>query len=324
MNFKLVMMPPQRDVHAGWTARIAEAVPEAAIVSPATMDDARREIADADAAFGAVPPDVLPLAKKLRWVQAPAAAPVPPGAFYYPEIIEHPVVITTFKGIFDEHIGAHIMAYLLAFARGFHYYIPRQFEARWAPDTRPEATVYLPESTALILGLGGIGGETARMCAAFGMRVIGTRRHRTEKPEGVSEMYRHDEIDRLLPEADFVISTVPHTPETEGQMNAERFRLMKKSAFFINIGRGMTVRLDDLVDALNSGEIAGAGLDVFEIEPLPADHPLWRAPNVLLTPHTAAFGPYLDDRRYEILRENCRRFAAGEPLMNVADKTLWF
>ena len=107
-------------------------------------------------------------------------------------------------------------------------------------------------------------------------------------------------------------------------MNAERFRLMKNSAFFINIGRGMTVRLDDLVDALNSGEIAGAGLDVYEIEPLPADHPLWRAPNVLLTPHTAAFGPYLDDRRCEILRENCRRFAAGEPLMNVADKTLWF
>ena len=107
-------------------------------------------------------------------------------------------------------------------------------------------------------------------------------------------------------------------------MNAERFRLMKNSAFFINIGRGMTVRLDDLVDALNSGEIAGAGLDVFEIEPLPADHPLWRAPNVLLTPHTAAHGPYLDDRRCEILQENCRRFAAGEPLMNVADKTLWF
>ena len=324
MNFKLVMMPPQREAHAGWTARIAEAVPEATIVSPSTMDDARREIADADAAFGAVPPEVLPFAEKLRWVQAPAAAPVPPEAFYYPEIIEHPVVITTFKGIFDEHIGAHVMAYLLAFARGFHYYVPRQFEARWAPVRRPEATVYLPESTALILGLGGIGGETARMCAAFGMRVIGTRRHRTEKPEGVSEMYRHDEIDRLLPEADFVISTVPHTPETEGQMNAERFRLMKNSAFFINIGRGMTVRLDDLVDALNSGEIAGAGLDVFEIEPLPADHPLWRTPNVLLTPHTAAHGPYLDDRRREILQENCRRFAAGEPLMNVADKTLWF
>jgi len=324
MKFKLVMMPPRREVHAEWIARVTGAVPEVTVVAPATLEDARREIADAEAAFGAIPPDILPFAKKLRWLQAPAAAPVPIEAFYYPEIIEHPVVITTFKGIFDEHIGAHIMAYLLAFARGFHRYTPRQFEARWEPDRRPEASVYLPESTALILGLGGIGGETARMCAAFGMRVIGTRRHRTGKPEGVSELHRHDEIDRLLPEADFVISTVPHTPETEGMMDARRFGLMKSSAFFINVGRGKTVRLDDLVDALESGQIAGAGLDVYEIEPLPSDHPLWRAPNVLLTPHIAAHGPYLDDRRCEILRENCRRFAAGEALMNVADKTLWF
>ncbi|MBM3956747.1 MAG: D-2-hydroxyacid dehydrogenase [Gemmatimonadetes bacterium] len=324
MRFKLVMMPPERPVHAGWAARIRAEVPEVTVVSAPTLADARREIADAEAAFGAVPREVLPFAKKLRWLQAPAAAPVPPEAFYYPEIIEHPVVITTFKGIFDEHIGAHVMAYVLAFARGLHYYIPRQLEARWEPERRPDATVYLPESTALILGVGGIGAETARMCAAFGMRVIGTRRHGTQKPQYVDELYRHDELDRLLPEADFVISTVPHTPETEGMMNADRFRLMKRSAFFINIGRGMTVRLDDLVGALESGEIAGAGLDVFEIEPLPPDHPLWKAPNVLITPHTAAHGPYLDDRRCGILVENCRRFAAGEPLMNVADKALWF
>jgi len=324
MDFKLVMMPPRRDVHEAWVARVTEAVPEATIVSPATMDDARREIADADAAFGAVPPDVLPAASRLKWVQAPAAAPAPIEDFYYPEIIEHPVVITTFKGIFDEHIGAHIMAYLLAFARGFHHYIPLQAEAKWEPNRRPEATVYLPESTALILGLGGIGGETARMCKAFGMRVIGTRRLRSEVPEGVDKMYRHDEIDDLLPQADFVIMTVPHTPETEGMMNAARFKLMKNSAFLINIGRGMTVRLDDLVEALGQGEIAGAGLDVFETEPLPTDHPLWKMPNVLITPHTAAHGPYLDDRRRDIFVENCRRFAAGEPLMNVADKNLWF
>jgi phosphoglycerate dehydrogenase-like enzyme len=107
-------------------------------------------------------------------------------------------------------------------------------------------------------------------------------------------------------------------------MNAERFKLMKTSAFFINIGRGMTTKLDDLDAALRSGEIAGAGLDVFEIEPLPSDHPLWTAPNTLLTPHTAGFGPYLDDRRLEIIVENARRFAAGRPLMNVVDKSNWF
>jgi phosphoglycerate dehydrogenase-like enzyme len=107
-------------------------------------------------------------------------------------------------------------------------------------------------------------------------------------------------------------------------MNRERLRRMKQSAFLINIGRGMTVRLDDLVAALHANEIAGAALDVFEIEPLPTDHPLWTAPNVLITPHTAGFGPYLDDRRLDILLDNCRRFAAGQPLRNVVDKAVWF
>ena len=104
-------------------------------------------------------------------------------------------------------------------------------------------------------------------------------------------------LDALLPLADFVILTVPHTPATEGFMNRARFQRMKRTAFFINIGRGMTTRLDDLVAALRAGEIAGAGLDVFEQEPLPADHPLWTMPGVLITPHTAGYGPYLDDRR---------------------------
>ena len=127
-----------------------------------------------------------------------------------------------------------------------------------------------------------------------------------------------------MPPADFVILTVPHTPATEGFFNRARFAKMKRSAFFINIGRGMTTRLDDLVDALNAKEIAGAALDVFEIEPLPEGHPLWTMPNVLLTPHMAGHGPYLNDRRYEIVKENCRRFAAGKALMNGVDKGSWF
>jgi phosphoglycerate dehydrogenase-like enzyme len=107
-------------------------------------------------------------------------------------------------------------------------------------------------------------------------------------------------------------------------MHRARFQRMKRTAFFINIGRGKTTRLEDLVAALRAGEIAGAALDVYETEPLPQDHPIWTAPNVLLTPHTAGFGPYLDDRRYAIIAENARRFAAGQPLMNVVDKANWF
>jgi phosphoglycerate dehydrogenase-like enzyme len=137
-------------------------------------------------------------------------------------------------------------------------------------------------------------------------------------------MHPPEALDRLLPEADFVIMTVPHTPHTEGMMNAARFALMKPSAFLINIGRGMTVKLDDLNRALRDGTIGGAGLDVYEIEPLPADHPLWTAPNVMLTPHVAAHGPYLDERRLQIIVDNGHRFASGDALRNVVDKANWF
>jgi phosphoglycerate dehydrogenase-like enzyme len=117
---------------------------------------------------------------------------------------------------------------------------------------------------------------------------------------------------------------MPHTPKTEGLFHSERFHLMKRSAFFINIGRGMTTKIDDLNRALREGLIAGAGLDVYEIEPLPEDHPLWTAPNTLLTPHVAASGPSLEEARNGIIVENVRRFASGQPLLNVVDKAEWF
>jgi phosphoglycerate dehydrogenase-like enzyme len=322
MTFKFLFVPPQRDFTREWARTVAEAVPEANVVVAETDEEARREIVDADAAFGTIPRELLALAGKLRWLQAPAIAP--PAGYYYPELVEHPVVATNFRGIFNEHIAAHIMAFLLAFARGLHYYIPRQFEREWLPERLDSGTVYLPESTALILGVGGIGAETAQLCAAFGIRVIGVDARREDTPPGVVELHRPASLDSLLPQADFVIMTIPHTPQTEGLINADRLRLMRRSAFLINIGRGKTVKLDDLNQALRSGEIAGAGLDVFEIEPLPSDHPLWTAPNVLLTPHTAGFGPYLDDRRLEIIVDNARRFAAGQPLRNVVDKANWF
>jgi phosphoglycerate dehydrogenase-like enzyme len=162
------------------------------------------------------------------------------------------------------------------------------------------------------------------LLAAFGVTVLATDARRTSAPEGVAELHKPDALDDLLPRADFVILTVPHTPATEGFFNTARFARMKKSAFFINIGRGMTTRLDDLVGALNAGTIAGAALDVYEIEPLPSDHPLWTMPNVLLTPHMAGHGPYLNDRRYEIVEDNCRAFAAGRELRNVVNKATWF
>jgi phosphoglycerate dehydrogenase-like enzyme len=322
MPAKFLMLPPQTTITRAWASRLAAAVPDLSIVVGEDRQQADAAIVDADAAFGTLPPELLRKAKRLRWLQAPNAAP--PAGYYYPELIEHPVIVTNFREIFNDHIGAHIMAFVLAFARGLHRYYPQQLRREWRPAPQHTGIVHLPAATALIVGVGGIGAEAARLAAAFGINVIGVDARREDKPPGVKELHHPDKLDDQLPRADFVILTVPHTPATEGFMNRARFQRMKPSAFFINIGRGKTTRLDDLVAALEAGDIAGAALDVFEQEPLPADHPLWTMPGVLITPHTAGYGPYLDDRRFEIVLDNCRRFLAGQPLRNVVDKASWF
>jgi phosphoglycerate dehydrogenase-like enzyme len=322
MGTTLLMLPPQTETSRQWAARLAKAVPDLSVVVAEDPEQAGKVVAEAEAMFGTLPPALLARAARLRWLQAPQAAP--PAGYYYPELIAHPVAVTNFREIYNDHIGAHIMAFVLAFARGLHDYLPRQLRRQWAPEPLDTGVIHLPEASALIVGLGGIGAEAARLAAAFGIRVIGVDARRREAPPGVAELHGAEALDALLPRADFVILTVPHTPQTEGFMHRARFQKMKRSAFFINIGRGMTTRLDDLVAALRAGEIAGAGLDVFEQEPLPADHPLWTMPGVLLTPHTAGFGPYLDERRFEILLDNCTRFLAGQPLRNIVDKARWF
>ena len=322
-SFKFVMLPPQSDTTRAWGKKLAQSVPEARVVIAEDAETAAREIVDAEGAFGWLNADLLGAAKKLRWLQAPQAAPA--AGYYFPELIEHALAVTNFREIFNDHISAHILAFVLAFARGLHVFIPQQLRREWKKSGQEDGNViHLPEATALIVGVGGIGAETARLLAAFGVTVLATDARRTSAPDGVSELHKPEALDDLLPRADFVILTVPHTPATEGFFNAARFARMKKTAFFINIGRGMTTKLDDLVAALNAGTIAGAALDVFEIEPLPSDHPLWTMPNVLLTPHMAGHGRYLNDRRYEIMEDNCRAFAAGRELRNVVNKAAWF
>ena len=322
MPMTLLMLPPQTPKTREWAARLAAALPDLSVVLAEDPDQAARVIDSAEAAFGTISPALLRQAARLRWLQAPQAAP--PAGYYYPDLIAHPVVVTNFREIYNDHIGAHIMAFVLAFARGLHRYLPQQLRNEWRPAPLDTGVIHLPDATALVVGVGGIGAEAARLAAAFGIRVIGVDARRAEAPPGVAELHRPDALDALLPRADFVILTVPHTPATLGFMNRARFRRMKPTAFFINIGRGMTTRLDDLVEALRAGDLAGAGLDVFEQEPLPAAHPLWTTPGVLITPHTAGHGPFLDERRFEILVDNGRRFLGGQPLRNVVDKSSWF
>jgi phosphoglycerate dehydrogenase-like enzyme len=319
---KFLLLPPQTDVTRSWAEQLRRELPELEIGAAEDDEEAARLIGSADGAFGAVTPELLARAPRLRWLQAPFAAP--PAGYYHRDLIEHPVVVTNMRGLFNDHVGMHAMALVLGLVRGLQHYIPAQQNRFWAPLPAEGSVLHLPEATALIVGAGGIGAEIGSMLSAFGTRVIGTDARRTAIPPGFVELHPPETLDRLLPRADLVIVTVPDTPATRGFMDRRRFRLMKKSAYFVNVGRGMTTRLDDLVAALRAKEIAGAGLDVFEVEPLPADHPLWTLPGVLLTPHTGWHGPYLDRRRFEVVLANCRALVAGSAFINVVDKAAWF
>ena len=323
MPNKFVFLPPQSNFFAAWIPRLLDSAPGWDIATPKTEEQALKELADADAAYGTMTPELIAAAPKLRWLQAPAAAP--DAGYYFDELIAHPTKVTNFREIYNDHISVQILTYMLNFTKHFNFYRDQQIERKYEVLESPNHDIFLPESSVLIVGVGGIGTETARICKAVGMTVLGIDARRESKPEWIDDMFTPDQLDSQLPKADFVVLTIPHTPATEGLFDSSKFSLMKKSAIFINIGRGMTTKLDDLNTALRSGEIAGAGLDVYEIEPLPTDHPLWDAPNTILTPHTAAVGgANLLERRYEIVVENFRHFAAGEPLRNEVDKASWF
>ena len=319
---KFVFMPPQDEFKEMFAARLADTVPEYEVASPETDEEAVDAIRDADAVYGWVPPDALRVAEKLRWVQNPDAGPF--YGYYYDDLIEHPLTICNPRGIYFDHISHHIMMFVFALSRGLPWYMEAQRRRVWDKDARQTPYVFLGDSTALINGVGGIGHETARLCNELGMEVIGID-PRPEYDLPYVEFHTPDELDDVLPRADFVITTVPHTPETEGMFDAARFRLMKDTAYFINIGRGKVCRLDDLADAVESGVIAGAGLDVFEEEPLPSEHRLWGVPNVLMTPHVAVKdAENIPERRFEIILDNARRFLNGERLTNVVDKERWY
>ena len=186
------------------------------------------------------------------------------------------------------------------------------------------AHLHLADATLGIVGLGQIGREIARRGKAFGMRVIGVDPQPSESLDDVDQVGPSEQLPELLRDSDFVVIAAPHTPATAGMFGRAQFEQMKRSAYLINIGRGAIVRLEDLVDALRDQTIAGAGLDVFEIEPLPTEHPLWQLPNVILTPHVAAASPRIAERHLAVLLDNVGRFVRGELLRNVVDKRLWF
>ena len=263
-----------------------------------------------------MPPELFARAKKLRWICASRAGLG--GAYFYDALVKSDVVVTGMHGSYNEHLSTHAVAFLLAFARRFEHYLPQK---RWE---RGPGMIHLPGQTVLIVGVGGAGSEASKLCAALGMRVLGIDPRVKEPPAGMAELSTPDRLEERLGKADFVILTTPETPDTLGMFNARLFSRMKRGAYFINIARGRCVVTQDLISALQSGQLAGAGLDVVDPEPLPSDSPLWGMPNVLITPHVAILGTPYRQKWEAILLENCRRFAAGQPLINLVDKQKWF
>ncbi|HVX11179.1 MAG TPA: D-2-hydroxyacid dehydrogenase [Pirellulales bacterium] len=332
---KLVIHPP---IENDRLEKIVAAAGPMEVVNASDERAAHEAIADADAFFGKLTPALLAAANRLRWVQSPTASL---EHYLFPELVAHPLTLTNMRGLFSDVIADHVMGYIICFARNFHHYIRQQADACWAPiggeATRANfisgpgvesaidrAHRHLADATLGIVGLGQIGAEIARRGLAFGMRVLAVDPIRTEPPSGIAALWPVVRLPELLAESDFVVIAAPHTPETEKMFRHRQFQQMRPSAYLINIGRGAIVDLADLTAALTHGELAGAGLDVFETEPLPADHPLWRMPNVIITPHVAGTSPRIAERHLGVLLDNVSRFSRGEPLVNVVDKTRWF
>ncbi|MEM7739138.1 MAG: D-2-hydroxyacid dehydrogenase [Deinococcota bacterium] len=262
-------------------------------------------------------------APNLRWCQLWSA-----GAdwlFRLPDIDTVAATITTAAGVHPEPIGEHVFAMILGLARRFPELMVAQQAHTWHKPDRVHIiheVIRVREvygSTLLILGAGTIGSELARLAKAFNMTVLGVRNDPSKTSDNIDEMYSPDALHTLLPRADVVVSILPFTPATKHVMNASAFAAMKPGALFINVGRGKTVDEQALVNALQQGHLGGAGLDVFEVEPLPQDSPLWEIPNVIITPHCAGSTPSYQARAMDIFVDNLERYLQDKPLNNVVD-----
>ncbi len=293
---------------------LQQAAPGARVVA-ASADQLAREVADADAVLGGIDAGAFGAATRLKWVQIYSA-----GAErqLFPEFRASDVVLTNAKIIQGPEIADHAMALLLALTRSIYQTIPARAQEKWTRGQhRP---IELNGKTAVIIGVGGIGMQIAQRAHAFGMRVIGVDPKDIPYTYFISKVVPPDRLDAVLPQADVVFVSAPLTPASEKTMGARQFDLMKPNSYFIAVSRGRLYDTDALVQALENKRLAGAGLDVTNPEPVPPGHRLWKFDNVVITPHIAGSSDGVQARRMELLKENLRRFVAGEALLNVVDK----
>ena len=272
---------------------------------------------DLEVVAGSFPRDLLHKAPKLRWFQQWGA-----GADWllrHPDAREAPFTLTNVSGIHAVPISEHVFALLLAFARALPTALRAQREHDWLDESNVPV-FELAGKTLLLVGVGEIGKRIAMLSRAFDMDVWGVRHDPSKDVPGVSKMAGPDDLIDLLPNADFVVLTVPLTESTRGMVGEEELRAMKGSAYLVNIGRGGVVDEGALVKALSEGSVAGAGLDVFEEEPLREDSKLWDMENVVITSHYSGNTPHYNERALEIFLDNLEQYRAGGSLHHVVDK----
>ncbi len=273
------------------------------------------EAADADAILGTLSPQLFRAAKNLKWVHIFSAGV---ETYRFPDFLNSNVMLTNARIIQGPEISDHAFALLLALTRDLVHIIPNMPKQEWGKSAY--RAVELRGKTAVIIGVGGIGSQIAQRANAFGMTVIGVDPKEMPLNPYVSRMVRPDRLDSVLPLADVLFISAPHTPESEGMMGSKQFELLKQGAYFVAVSRGKLYDGNALVKALDGKRIAGAGLDVTNPEPLPKGHALWSFDNVIITPHVATVSDGLAERQRELVVDNVARFAKGEPLRNIVDK----
>jgi phosphoglycerate dehydrogenase-like enzyme len=277
--------------------------------------DSLDELSGADVILGYCTPAVLAAAFELRWMHSFSVGV--DGCTLSEEISEHDFILTNNQRGTGPDIAEHVIALMMALTRNLDFYVQEQQAGRWSRGERQ--AININGKTMLVLGLGGIGTEVARRAHGLGMRVIATRNSSREGPGFVDYVGLSNEMLKLAAEADVIANTLPLTEETEGLVDAGFFGEAKPGALYLNVGRGKTTDTEALVAALRSGQIGGAGLDVTDPEPLPADHPLMHMENVIITPHISAHTDESTARTMAIGLENLRRYTLGEPLLSEVD-----
>ena len=289
-------------------------------IAPNSHEELIEEGKDADIFYGYCSEDLFPHFPNIKWIQSSSAGM---DRHMYPALRESDVLLTNAAGLYGTHVADQAFALLLGLARGIHESVRNQDKHQWG-GARTMPMIEIDGFKIGIVGMGGIGMQMAKRAKGFDMYVIGVDAYRTDKPENVDELLPMDQLSNVMSQVDIVMIACPLTEETRGLINKDNLSVMQPTAFFINVARGPIVNEPDLIEILKDRKIAAAGLDVTEIEPLPADSPLWDLDNVIISPHSAGGSQHRPRRITEFFLDNLERYLKGEALKNVVNKQLGF